>query len=215
MLQSTSLLRTLGRQIPATASRSSKLATTSSFRYFSTTRSSPAVGDSWVHSSIYYLLDAHWPVLVRSLPNIILPSSNPSLQITSLTPSAGYTLSDGLVLPSPVLMIDGVAFMWDVGPPVEDYKGGTWEGFEIEKLKVFEVVTPRPGQSERILLDCRRGDSRGWNEVLIKFSFFLFLISILPFLLLSPYDVKQRFYWLVRERLVCSLRQSSSNTSTR
>lgn len=51
--------------------------------------------------------------------------------------------------------------MWDVGPPVEDYKGGTWEGFEIEKLKVFEVVTPRPGQSERILLDCRRGDSRG------------------------------------------------------
>ncbi|GAA5894762.1 uncharacterized protein JCM6883_002199 [Sporobolomyces salmoneus] len=123
MLQSTRLLRTVTSSVTAArAIRSSR--PTTSFRHFTSTTSRSAVGDS--------------------LPNIILPSSNPSLQITSLTPSAGYTLSDGLVLPSPILMIDGVAFMWDVKPPVEDYKGGSWEGFDIEKLKVFEVVNPRP-----------------------------------------------------------------------
>ncbi|GAA5873354.1 hypothetical protein JCM16303_001099 [Sporobolomyces ruberrimus] len=122
MLRSTQLVSTLRRSTPCALR--SRLATTSSIRLLSSTSSRPAVGDS--------------------LPNIILPSSNPSLQITTLTPSAGYTLSDGLVLPSPILMIDGVAFMWDVKPPVDDVKGGSWDGFDTEKLKVFEVINPRP-----------------------------------------------------------------------
>ncbi|GAA5832907.1 hypothetical protein JCM3766R1_007088 [Sporobolomyces carnicolor] len=123
MLQSSIFFRTLARSaLPAAQKLRSR--PTTSWRNFTSTSRSTAVGDS--------------------LPNIILPSSNPSLSITTLTPSAGYTLSDGLVLPSPILMIDGVAFMWDVKPPVEDYKGGSWEGFDIEKLKIFEVVNPRP-----------------------------------------------------------------------
>jgi len=36
--------------------------------------------------------------------------------------------------------------MWDVKPPVEDDRGGSWDGFDVEKLKVFEVVNPRPGE---------------------------------------------------------------------
>ncbi|GAA6025037.1 hypothetical protein JCM11491_002001 [Sporobolomyces phaffii] len=116
--------RILTRLRPAASSAVRSRVAPASFRPLSSTSVPRAVGDS--------------------LPNIILPSSNPSLSITSLTPSAGYTLSDNLVLPSPVLMIDGVAFMWDVKPPVEDYKGGSWEGFDVDKLKVFEVVNPRP-----------------------------------------------------------------------
>ncbi|GAA5825273.1 hypothetical protein JCM10212_005678, partial [Sporobolomyces blumeae] len=80
----------------------------------------------------------------EDLTNIILPSSNPSVSITSLTPSAGYTLSDGLVIPGPIVILDGVVFMWDVEPPKEDDFGGSWQGFETDKLKVFEVVNPRP-----------------------------------------------------------------------
>lgn len=44
-------------------------------------------------------------------------------------------------------MIEGVAFMWDVEEPKEDSKGGSWNGFDEEKLKVFEVINPRPGES--------------------------------------------------------------------
>lgn len=34
--------------------------------------------------------------------------------------------------------------MWDVEEPKEDSKGGSWNGFDEEKLKVFEVINPRP-----------------------------------------------------------------------
>lgn len=65
------------------------------------------------------------------------------VSISSLTPSAGFTLSDGLVVPSPIIIIDGVVFMWDVGAPNE--KDMSWEGWSEEKLKLFEMVVPRPG----------------------------------------------------------------------
>jgi NADH dehydrogenase [ubiquinone] 1 alpha subcomplex assembly factor 3 len=66
------------------------------------------------------------------------------VSIATLTPSAGFTLTDGLVIPAPIIIIDGVVFMWDVGPPNE--QDMSWEGWSEEKLKVFEVVVPRPGE---------------------------------------------------------------------
>ncbi|CEQ39343.1 SPOSA6832_00859, partial [Sporobolomyces salmonicolor] len=75
---------------------------------------------------------------------MILPSANPPLSITSLTPSAGYTFSDGLVIPGPIIIFDGAVFMWDVDMPKPNDFKGEWQGWNPEKLKVFEVVSPRP-----------------------------------------------------------------------
>lgn len=67
------------------------------------------------------------------------------VSIASLTPTAGFTLSDGLVVPSPIIIIDGTVFLWDVGVPND--QDMTWEGWSQDKLKIFETVTPRPGVS--------------------------------------------------------------------
>lgn len=68
----------------------------------------------------------------------------PSIVISHLTPLAGIILTDGLILPCPAIFINGSAFMWDVTAPNE--QDMSWEGWSEEKLKIFEVVTPRPGQ---------------------------------------------------------------------
>ena len=64
--------------------------------------------------------------------------------ISSLTPTAGFTLSDGLVVPSPIIIIDGTVFLWYVGAP--DEQGMSWEVWSQDKLKIFETVIPRPGE---------------------------------------------------------------------
>lgn len=70
-------------------------------------------------------------------------AARPVVSVASLTPAAGFTLTDGLVIPSPVIFLNGVVFLWDVkAPNEEDF---SWEGWTEEKLKVFEVVSPRPG----------------------------------------------------------------------
>lgn len=72
--------------------------------------------------------------------------------MTSLTPSAGFTLSDGLVVPSPVLLIDGACFLWDVSHPTEgkgkNPMGFDWDGWTREKMQIFEALSPRPGASD-------------------------------------------------------------------
>lgn len=85
----------------------------------------------------------------NSLVNIIQSSPNDPVAITSLTPNAGFTLSDGIILPSPVILCPGGCFMWDVGHPTQNGKdemGREWDGWSEEKLKVFEVLNPRPGE---------------------------------------------------------------------
>lgn len=95
------------------------------------------------------------PNSVYSLVNIIASSPDDYVSIVSLSPSAGFTLSDGLVVPSPILMIDGNCFMWDVEHPTEGTKpdgkpkselGFDWDGWSKEKLAVFETLSPRPGE---------------------------------------------------------------------
>lgn len=54
-----------------------------------------------------------------------------------------FTLTDGLVLPSPIILLNGVAFMWDVKAP--NPTDGSWDGWDPEKLAIFEKITPRPG----------------------------------------------------------------------
>jgi NADH dehydrogenase [ubiquinone] 1 alpha subcomplex assembly factor 3 len=63
----------------------------------------------------------------------------------------GFILSDDLVVPGGVVFLGGRAMLWDVDPPLDPAKTGSkglegsWEGWEVERFKVFEVVVPRPG----------------------------------------------------------------------
>ncbi|KAK4699404.1 NADH dehydrogenase [ubiquinone] 1 alpha subcomplex assembly factor 3, partial [Phenoliferia sp. Uapishka_3] len=68
-------------------------------------------------------------------------AARPIPQVATLSASTGFTLADGLVVPSPVILINGVVFLWDVMPPGEL----EWEGFNEEYWKLFEIITPRPG----------------------------------------------------------------------
>lgn len=52
-------------------------------------------------------------------------------------------MQSGLLVPTPLLLLNGQVFLWDV-PPLSglDTK---WSGWTKEAFKVFEVVTPKPG----------------------------------------------------------------------
>lgn len=80
----------------------------------------------------------------RFVNMISADAARPMVSISSLTPTAGFTLSDGLVVPAPIIIIDGTVFLWDVGAPNE--QDMSWEGWSEEKLKLFEMVVPRPGE---------------------------------------------------------------------
>lgn len=84
------------------------------------------------------------------MTNIIYSTPNDPVSITSLSPKAGFTLSDGMVVPAPILLIDGQCFLWDVAHPTregKDPRGFEWDGWSVDKVKVFEALSPRPGAS--------------------------------------------------------------------
>lgn len=83
-----------------------------------------------------------------ALNNILASEDDPvKLQVDRLTPR-GFHLSDDLLVPGGLLLIDGQPFLWDVNPP--NLKASTlpgfWAGWTPEAFKVFEVVLPRPGE---------------------------------------------------------------------
>ncbi|BGP45344.1 hypothetical protein JCM10450v2_001162 [Rhodotorula kratochvilovae] len=81
------------------------------------------------------------------LVNIIYSTPNDPVAVTSLTPSAGFTLSDGMVVPAPILLIDGHCFLWDVQHPTQEGKdpmGSKWDGWIVDKVRIFEALNPRP-----------------------------------------------------------------------
>ncbi|GAA5854497.1 hypothetical protein JCM9279_006628 [Rhodotorula babjevae] len=83
----------------------------------------------------------------EDMTNIIYSTPNDPVSITSLSPKAGFTLSDGMVVPAPILLIDGQCFLWDVQHPTsegKDPRGFEWDGWSVDKVKVFEALSPRP-----------------------------------------------------------------------
>ena len=105
------------------------------------------------HSSIAATTDAparafSSTCLRRSALNNILASEDDpvKLQVDRLTPR-GFHLTDDLLVPGGLLLIDGQPFLWDVNPP--NLKAANliefWRGWSPEAFKVFEVVLPRPG----------------------------------------------------------------------
>lgn len=60
-----------------------------------------------------------------------------------------FKLTDGIILPSSCVFVNGVAFMWDVPPPSFE-----WRGWSKDMFTVFETVSPKPGESITTLLAC-------------------------------------------------------------
>ena len=82
--------------------------------------------------------------------NLFATPARPNLSGTPRNDN-GFILSDDLVVPGGVVFLGGRALLWDVDPPVDPAKTGSkglegsWEGWDLERFKVFEVVVPRPG----------------------------------------------------------------------
>ena len=97
------------------------------------------------HSTIY---DDFYNITGPSDPN-----AETGLSIDSIT-STSFTLSDGLVLRTPIAIVNGYCFMWD--PPRLDASkalpnGSGWEEWTSEEAlqtvwKIFDVVEPKPGK---------------------------------------------------------------------
>ena len=72
--------------------------------------------------------------------NILDDGERPPIQVDSCTETT-FKLSDGIILPSSSIFLNGVAFMWDVPPA-----SYTWDGWSEDMFQIFEVVTPKPGE---------------------------------------------------------------------
>ena len=85
-----------------------------------------------------------------ALQNLFDADDRPSLFIEKLN-EKGFYLSDHLVVPGGLIIVDGRPLLWNVDPPRDyDAKGGIegiWRGWAKERFSVFETVVPRPGKA--------------------------------------------------------------------
>ena len=91
-----------------------------------------------------------------ALQNLFDTDDRPSLFVEKLN-EKGFYLSDHLVVPGGLIIIDGRPLLWDVDPP-RDYDAaggleGMWRGWSKERFSVFETVVPRPGKAT-VALSC-------------------------------------------------------------
>ncbi|EIW76195.1 DUF498-domain-containing protein [Coniophora puteana RWD-64-598 SS2] len=79
----------------------------------------------------------------QGLTNMLASEVPPPVQVLSVG-SGGISLADGLVLRGPAVFLEGRVWLWDV--PVSKSRTGeaSWEGWDQDCFKLFEVVVPRP-----------------------------------------------------------------------
>ena len=92
----------------------------------------------------------HSTTCLRASPlaNLFDTEDRPSLFITKLNDD-GFHLSDHLVVPGGLILLEGRPFLWNVDPPGMDWKGGLegmWQGWGIDRFGIFELIVPRPGK---------------------------------------------------------------------
>jgi hypothetical protein len=82
--------------------------------------------------------------------NNITAGDEPQLNIHSMGDSS-FTLSDGLVVHTPILLINKQVLLWDAPNLTQTPEkpimpsGVGWEEWTDDVWKIFEVITPRPG----------------------------------------------------------------------
>ncbi|RUP45304.1 hypothetical protein BC936DRAFT_148344 [Jimgerdemannia flammicorona] len=58
----------------------------------------------------------------------------------------GFVLTDNVQTRGPLVVLNGEAFLWDVQQgKAGSADAGPFEGWDVDVLKVFEVVDPKPG----------------------------------------------------------------------
>jgi len=85
--------------------------------------------------------------------NNITASDDPQLSVRSMGDS-NFTLSDGLVCRTPIIMIQKQVMLWDAPLLSHDKdsnaivmpSGVGWEDWTDDVWRVFEVASPRPGE---------------------------------------------------------------------
>lgn len=73
------------------------------------------------------------------LTNLFDEAQAPALQIRNVS-DRGIELQDGLVYASACILLGGQSFVWRV-------PGQPWVGWSSEAFEIFNVVSPKPGQS--------------------------------------------------------------------
>jgi hypothetical protein len=73
------------------------------------------------------------------LTNLFDEAQAPALQIRNVS-DRGIELEDGLVYASACILLGGQSFSWKV-------PGQPWVGWSSEAFEIFNVVSPKPGQS--------------------------------------------------------------------
>ena len=81
------------------------------------------------------------------LTNILASEDDPERLSISKQTVRGFHLTDDLLVPGGLVLLEGTPFLWNVDPP--NIKAKTlpefWKGWDTGAFKVFEIVVPRPG----------------------------------------------------------------------
>ncbi|KAF8645515.1 hypothetical protein AX16_007799 [Volvariella volvacea WC 439] len=103
-------------------------------------RSSPAISRHLPPRSLqqHTLRGLHTSLACRdkSFTNILADDTPPPVQVKSIS-EEGIQLSDGLLIPSACVFLEGQVFLWDVPQT-------SWQSWSKEYFELFEVVVPRP-----------------------------------------------------------------------
>lgn len=92
-----------------------------------------------------------YPVIFSDFKNITA-SDEPTMSIHSMGESS-FTLSDGLIIHTPMIVLNKQVLLWDapdLTPTSEKPimpNGIGWEAWTDEAWRIFEMVSPRPGES--------------------------------------------------------------------
>lgn len=97
--------------------------------------------------------------MASAFRNMFDDSAIHSIQMLSRLTNDGFITSNEIEVKGPVILLNGDLIMWDV-PQDGHGKGGVFNNWTTDFLKVFEVITPRPGE-------------------LLYYCIFLFLIIII------------------------------------
>lgn len=87
--------------------------------------------------------------LLDSFRNILDDAERPPIMVESISETT-IKLTDGIILPSNCVFLNGTAFMWDTPPP-----SFGWKGWSKEMFQVFEMVAPKPGKQRSICLPAK------------------------------------------------------------
>jgi hypothetical protein len=84
--------------------------------------------------------------VASAFKNMFDDSAINSAQMVSRLTNNGFITNDEIEVKGPVILLNGDLIMWDVPQGQGLSKGGVFDDWSTEFLKIFEVITPRPGE---------------------------------------------------------------------